>query len=167
MSRTTENLKTAFAGESQANRKYLAYAEKAAADGFPNVAKLFRAAADAETIHALRHWRALGMVRDTVRNLEDALGGESYEVDQMYPPMLAQAQADQEISAQHAFKGALEAEKVHVDLYSKALDTVKNGKDIEAFQVWTCVVCGYTHTGGPIDKCPVCGAGWNKFREVE
>ncbi|MBM4394809.1 MAG: rubrerythrin family protein [Deltaproteobacteria bacterium] len=166
MSRTTENLKTAFAGESQANRKYLAYAERAAADGMPNVAKLFRAAADAETVHALRHWRALGMIRDTVQNLEDALAGETYEVDQMYPPMLAQAQADQEISAQHAFRGALEAERVHVALYSKALNSVRSGQDIEEFRAWTCPVCGYTHAGGEIDKCPVCGVAFSKFREV-
>ena len=166
MGRTTNNLKEAFAGESQANRKYLVYAEKAEQDGLPNVAKLFRAAADAETVHATRHWRALGMVRDTRQNLEDALAGETYEVEQMYPPMLHQAQVDQEISAQHAFKGALEAEKVHMSLYGKALAAVTSGKDIDAFQAYTCPACGYTHTGGPIDKCPVCGAGWNRFREV-
>jgi len=166
MSRTTENLKTAFAGESQANRKYLAYAEKAVADGFPNVAKLFRTAADAETVHAFRHWRALGMIRDTVQNLEDALGGERYEVEQMYPTMLAQAQTDQEISAQHAFKGALEAEKVHVELYSKALEAVRAGRDIPEFRAWTCPVCGYTHVGEPIDKCPICNLPFDKFREV-
>lgn len=167
MSRTTENLKTAFAGESQANRKYLLYAEKAATEGYPNVAKLFRAAADAETIHAFRHWKALGMVRDTMQNLEDALGGETYEVEEMYPPMLAQAQADQEISAQYAFKGAMEAEKIHMDLYSQALASVKNSKDIGDFTAYTCMVCGYTHTGTEIDKCPVCSAPWSKFREVE
>lgn len=166
MSKTTDNLKTAFAGESQANRKYTLYAEKAVSEGFPNIAKLFRAAADAEAIHAGRHWRALGMLRDTQQNLKDALAGEIYEVEQMYPPMLAQAIEDQEISAQHAFKGALEAEKVHVELYKKALDAIQNGKDLEEFKVYNCVVCGYTHVGGPIDKCPVCGASWNKFREI-
>jgi len=167
MSRTTDNLKTAFAGESQANRKYLAWAEKAAADGFPNVAKLFRAAADAETIHAMRHWRALGMVLDTRQNLQAALEGETYEVQEMYPPMLEQAIRDQEISAQYAFKGALEAEKVHVSLFQQALDAVQNQKDIGEFRVFTCLVCGYTHTGGEIDKCPVCGAPWSRFREVQ
>lgn len=167
MSKTTENLKTAFAGESQANRKYLAWAEKAAADGFPNVAKLFRAAADAETIHAMRHWRALGMVLDTRQNLQAALEGERYEVEEMYPPMLEQAERDQEISAQYAFKGALEAEKVHVTLFRQALDAVQNQKDIGEFRVYTCLVCGYTHVGGEIDKCPVCNAPWSRFREVE
>jgi len=166
MGKTNDNLKTAFAGESQANRKYLMYAEKAMSDGFPNVAKLFRAAADAETIHANRHWKALGMVRDTVLNVADALAGETYEVMEMYPPFLAVAQAEEEISAQQAFKGALEAEKIHMELYAKALDNVKSGKDIGAFRSYTCTVCGYTHIGGEIDKCPVCRAPWNKFREV-
>lgn len=167
MSKTSDNLKTAFAGESQANRKYLAYAEKAQTDGLPHVAKLFRAAADAETIHAQRHWRALGMVRDTTQNLQDALAGETYEVAEMYPPMLEQAIKDQEISAQYAFKGALEAEKIHQTLFTAALEAVTNGKDIEEFKAHTCMVCGFTHVGGPIDKCPVCGAVWSKFREVD
>ena len=166
MNKTTDNLKAAFAGESQANRKYLAYADKARTDGFPNVAKLFRAAADAETVHAIRHWRALGMVRDTLQNVEDALAGETYEVNEMYPSFIAQAQTDQEISAQHAFKGALAAEKVHMALYQKALDAAKNAKDIAEFTAYTCSICGYTHTGGAIDKCPVCGAPWARFREV-
>jgi rubrerythrin len=167
MSKTTDNLKTAFAGESQANRKYLSYADKAVSDGLPNVAKLFRAAADAETIHAQRHWRALGMVRDTAQNLQDALTGETFEVQEMYPPMLEQAVKDQEISAQYAFKGALEAEKIHATLFADALDSVKNGKDIGEFTAHTCMVCGYTHVGGEIDKCPVCGVVWAKFREVD
>lgn len=166
MGRTQENLKQAFAGESQANRKYLLYAEKAEADGFKNVAKLFRAAADAETIHAFRQWRALGMVRDTIQNLEDALSGETYEVEKMYPPMLANAQSEQEISAQYAIKGALESEKVHKVLFEKAIESVKNNKDMEDFRVWTCVVCGYTHVGEPIERCPVCNAQWSSFREV-
>ena len=166
MGKTNDNLKAAFAGESQANRKYLMYAEKAATDGLPNVAKLFRAAADAETVHANRHWKALGMVRDTLRNLEDALAGETHEVRDMYPGFLATAEAEEEISAQHAFKGALEAEKTHMDLYAKALDNVKGGHDIAEFRVYTCTVCGYTHVGGEIDKCPVCNVPWSKFREV-
>lgn len=167
MSKTTENLKAAFAGESQANRKYLAYATKAEADGFPNMAKLFRAAADAETVHATRHWRALGMVRDTVQNIEDALAGETHEVLEMYPEYLKQALKDEEISAQYAFKGALEAEKIHMDLFDKALKAVKDGLDIENAKMYTCEVCGYTHTGDEIDECPVCKAKWNKFHEVQ
>jgi len=167
VSKTTDNLKAAFAGESQANRKYLAYAEKAESDGFPNIAKLFRAAADAETIHAMRHWRALGMIRTTAENLEDALAGETYEVQQMYPQFLAQAERDEEITAQYAFKGALEAEKVHMDLYARALQAAKGGSDVAPFRAYTCTVCGYTHIGDPIDECPVCKAKWKAFREVQ
>lgn len=168
MGKTSDNLKEAFAGESQARNKYTAYARKAAQDGYPNVAKLFRAAADAEEVHALRHWKALGMVRDTLQNLEDGLAGETYEVNVMYPEFLAQSEKEQEITATYAFKGALEAEKVHMGLYADAIATVKDtGKDIGEFRVYTCEICGYTHVGDPIDKCPVCNAGWGKFHEVE
>lgn len=168
MGKTSENLKAAFAGESQARNKYTAYAKKATVDGLPNVAKLFRAAADAEEVHALRHWKALGMVRDTLQNLEDGLAGETYEVVEMYPDFLAQAEKEQEISAAHAFRGALEAEKVHMKLYGEAIGVVKeSGKDIGDFRVYTCEVCGYTHVGDPLEKCPVCGVPWSKFHEVQ
>ncbi len=168
MGKTSDNLRAAFAGESQARNKYTAYAGKAALDGFPNVAKLFRAAADAEEVHALRHWKALGMVRDTLQNLEDGLAGETHEVNEMYPEFLAHAEKEQEITATYAFKGALEAEKVHMKLYADAIETVRaSGKDIGDFRVYTCEVCGYTHVGDPIDKCPVCKAPWTKFHEVE
>ena len=167
MSKTTENLKVAFSGESQASQKYLAYAAKAELDGFPNVAKLFRAAADAERVHALRHWRALGMVRDTNQNLQDALAGETYEVEEMYPQMLAQEEVDQEISAQHAFRGAFEAEKIHIELYTAAIEAVQAGKDIEEAKYHTCLVCGYTHEGDDLERCPVCNAPWSKFQEVK
>jgi len=167
MSRTTANLKAAFAGESQANRKYLVYAEKAERDGYPNVAKLFRAAADAETVHAIRHWRALGMARDTIKNLEDALAGETHEVETLYPGYLKQAESDEEITAQYSFKGALESEKVHMELYARALSAVRDGNDIGDFRVYTCTVCGYTHAGAGIEGCPVCTAPWAAFKEVE
>jgi len=168
MGKTSENLKAAFAGESQARNKYVSYARKAEIEGLSNVAKLFRAAADAEEVHALRHWKALGMVRDTLQNLEDGLAGETHEVNEMYPEFLAQAEKEQEISATHAFKGALEAEKVHMKLYSDAIDVVREtGTDIPGFKVYTCEVCGYTHVGDPLDKCPVCNAPWTKFHEVE
>ncbi len=166
MSRTTDNLKAAFAGESQANRKYLAYADKAEAEGLPNVAKLFRAAADAETVHATRHWRAVGMIRGTLENLRDALQGETYEVNEMYPSFLAQAERDEEITAQYAFKGALEAEKVHMGMFERAIEAVKAGQDVAPFRAYTCTVCGYTHVGEPLDECPVCKAKWKAFREV-
>lgn len=167
MAKTSENLKAAFSGESQARSKYVAYGRKAELEGMPNVAKLFRAAADAEEVHALRHWKALGMVRDTLLNLEDGLAGETYEIETMYPEFLAQAEKDQEITATHAFKGALEAEKIHQKLYAQAIETVKaTGNDIEPFRVYTCEVCGYTHVGDPIERCPVCNVPWSKFHEV-
>ncbi|MBN1422471.1 MAG: rubrerythrin family protein [Planctomycetes bacterium] len=167
MGDSRENLKAAFAGESQANRKYLAYARKAEEDGFPNVAKLFRAAADAETVHALRHWRTLGMIRSTAENLEDAVAGESHEVEDMYPGFIQQAQQDAANSAEISFSGALAAEKVHRDLYGKALEAVRAGKDIGPATYFTCEVCGYTHTGGEAPgKCPVCGAPASKFHKT-
>lgn len=167
MGKTTGNLKAAFSGESQARSKYVAYARKAEIEGMPNVAKLFRAAADAEEVHALRHWKVLGMVRDTLQNLDDGLAGETYEIDVMYPDFLTQAEREQEISATHAFKGALEAEKIHQKLYAEAIQAVKaTGNDIESFRVYTCEVCGYTHVGDPIGKCPVCNVGWKKFHEI-
>lgn len=166
MSKTTDNLKAAFAGECQAYRKYLAYADKAEAEGLPNVAKTFRVAADAESVHATRHWRALGMIRGTIENLEDALGGERYEVNEMYPLFLGQAERDEEITAQHAIKGALAAEKVHITLFERAIEAVKNGQDLAPFRAYTCIVCGYTHVGEPVDECPVCKAKWKAFREV-
>jgi len=167
MGKTTDNLKAAFAGESQARNKYIAYGRKAELEGMPNVAKLFRAAADAEEVHAIRHWKALGMVRDTLQNLEDGLAGETYEIVDMYPEFLAQAEKEQEITATYAFKGALEAEKIHQKLYAAAIEAVKAGaRDIEAFRVYTCEVCGYTHVGEPIEKCPICSVPWTKFHEV-
>ena len=168
MAESRKNLEAAFAGESQANRKYLAYARKAEEEGFPNVAKLFRAAADAETVHALRHLRTLGMIRATAENLEDALAGESHEVEAMYPGFVAQARREAEKPAELAFSGALAAEKVHRDLYAKALEKVRAGQDIEAARYFTCSICGFTHVGdAPPEKCPVCGASASKFRETE
>jgi len=167
MSDSRENLKAAFAGESQANRKYLAYARKAEEEGLPNVAKLFRAAADAETIHAHRHLRTLGMIRTTAENLEDAVAGESYECDTMYPGFIAQAKREAEKPAELSFSGALAAERVHRDLYAKALEAVRAGKDIAPARYSTCQVCGFTHAGdAPLAKCPVCGASAAKFVEV-
>ena len=142
MSNTIENLKSAFAGESQANRKYLAFAKKADEEGFPQIAKLFRAVAEAETIHAHNHLRALGEVKTTTDNLQAAMGGENYEVSSMYPPMLAEADKDGNKQAARSFKYALEVEKVHAILYSHALD--KLGKDSSTVDYYICPVCGYT-----------------------
>jgi len=167
MSRTTINLREAFAGESQANRKYLVYAEKAERDGFPNVAKLFRAIADAETVHATRHWRALGMARDTIKNLEDSIESEKEEIEKIYPAFVKQAEADEEITARSSFKEALEAEKVHAELFDQALETVRKGKDMAGFKAFTCTVCGNTRMGVSIDRCRICGAGSGAFKEVD
>jgi rubrerythrin len=165
---TTQNLKDAFAGESQANRKYLAYARKAEADGFPQVAKLFRAVAEAETIHAHAHLRVLGGVQTTAANLQDAIAGEEHEFKKMYPGFLAEAEAEKNKPAALSFRYALGVEEVHHGLYSAALATVKAGKDLAAGKIWLCAICGHTHLGDEApDKCPVCGAIKAKYFEVK
>ena len=164
---TTENLQAAFAGESQANRKYLAFAKKAEADGFPQVAKLFRAAADAETVHAHAHLRALGEVKSTADNLQAAASGESYEFKSMYPPMVAEAQAEKNQAALTSFRFAMAAEKVHYELYTKALEAVKAGKDMPACRIYVCPVCGNAVIDAAPDQCPICGAAKDRFIEVK
>ena len=155
---TVKNLQDAFAGESQANRKYLAFAKKADLDGFPQVAKLFRAAAAAETVHAHAHLRVLDGVKDTPANLAAAIEGEGFEFQSMYPKFLAEAQAEGNKKAEASFKNALAVEEIHYTLYSAALKAVKSGKDIGATAVQVCDVCGNTVYGAAPDKCPVCGA---------
>jgi rubrerythrin len=164
---TNDNLKAAFAGESQANRKYLAFAKKAETDGFPQVAKLFRAAADAETIHAHAHLRALGEVKTTADNLTAAVEGEGYEFKTMYPPMVAEAQAEQNQAALVSFRNAMAVENVHHDLYSKALEAVKAGSDMPAGRIYVCPVCGNTVIDTVPDKCGVCGAAKDRFVEIK
>jgi len=157
-------LKTAFAGESQANRKYLAFARKADEEGYPQAAKLFRAAAAAETIHAHNHFKALGGIQSTAENLQEAINGENYEVVSMYPPMIADAEAEGDSKATRTFKWAYEVEKVHEALYRKALELL--GKEASTADYYVCPVCGYTHEG-PLDgKCPVCGAPFEKFERI-
>jgi rubrerythrin len=160
-----DNLKTAFAGESQANRKYTAYARKAEKEGLPQVAKLFRAAAEAETIHALGHFNALDAVKSTAENLKDAVAGETYEFKDMYPPMLAQAEADGH-KAKTMFGFALKAEAVHADLYQQALDAVTSGKDLPAGEFYLCTVCGNIELVPPTGKCSICGVPAEKFVKV-
>ena len=155
---TSDNLKDAFAGESQANRKYLAYAKKADQDSLPGVAKLFRAAAHAETVHAHAHLRALGGIHDTAANLEDAVGGETFEFTKMYPPYVEAARQEGHAAAERSFVNAMTVEKTHADLYAAALASVKAGKDIAAKVFYVCPVCGHTVADGHPDKCPVCGA---------
>lgn len=163
---TIDNLKAAFSGESMANRKYVAYAKQAEKDGFPQVAKLFRAIAEAETVHALAEFKAMGGVKTTAENLQDAMNGESYEFNTMYPEFLAEAEKDgTNRQAITAFRFAAEAEKIHYDLYQQALEAVKAGKDIPETNVYVCTVCGHTTTGDAApDKCPICGAS-QKFYE--
>jgi len=163
---TSENLQAAFAGESQANRKYLAFAKRAEEDGFAQVAKLFRAAADAETIHAHAHLRTMAGVKDTTANLEAAIEGEGHEYKTMYPEFLATAQAEGNKPAEISFKNALAVEEVHHGLYSQALEAVKAGKDLDTASVHVCPICGNTVVGGVPDKCDVCGVPGSKFFEV-
>lgn len=166
MTKSEENLKTAFAGESQANRKYLAFAEKADKEGFPQIAKIFRAAAEAETVHAHNHLRELGGIKSTKENVRAAIEGEHYEFTKMYPEFLDDAKEEVNKGAERSFKYANEVEQVHHKLYTKALGAVESGKDLEEQDVYICPVCGYTHEGDPPDKCPVCGALKKVFREI-
>lgn len=160
---TTENLKDAFAGESQANRKYLAFAQKAESDGFPQVAKLFRAAAEAETLHANAHLRALGGIKSTLENLTEAVEGERYEFQDMYPDFLSAAKEEGNKKAEMSFRNALEAEEVHHNLYKQALAAVEAGKDLETLSIYLCPVCGNLELGETPDKCPICNAPGAKF----
>ncbi len=162
-----ENLKAAFAGESQANRKYLAFAKKADVDGYPQVAKLFRAAAEAETIHAHAHFKVLGGVGETTSNLETAVEGEGYEFREMYPKFLAEAEAEGNDAAVRSFRFALAVEEIHHGLYEKALTAVKGGGDLPGMPIYVCPVCGNTFEGETPDKCPVCNVPKEKFFEVK
>jgi rubrerythrin len=163
---TNDNLKDAFAGESQANRKYLAFAKKAEQDGFPQVAKLFRAAANAETVHAHAHFRVMGGVESTEDNLQTAILGEGFEFKEMYPKFLSEAQAEGNKPATASFNNALAVEEIHHALYSKALEAVKSGSDLPETKIYVCSVCGNTVEGSAPDQCPVCGASKEMFNEM-
>ena len=163
---TNDNLKEAFAGESQANRKYLAFAKKAQDEGFPQVAKLFRAAADAETVHAHAHLRVLGGIENTSQNLEAAIEGEGHEFKNMYPDFLAEAEKEGNKPAVYSFKNALAVEEIHHGLYSEALESVKSESDIPEAKILVCQVCGNTVKGQAPDKCPICTATKDKFKEI-
>lgn len=164
MSKTEKNLQDAFAGESQANRKYLAFAKKAEAEGFKQIAKLFRATADAETVHAMNHLRELGGIKTTKENLEAAIGGETYEVESMYPPMIQEAAAEGKKGAENSFSYAYEVEKIHAALYKKALDAIGKNEEVDYY---VCQVCGNTVEGEPPDQCPICKAMKKMFKKVE
>lgn len=163
---TQENLQEAFAGESQANRKYLAFAKKADEDGLAQVAKLFRAAAAAETIHAHAHLRVMGGINGTMENLEEAIAGEGHEFREMYPGFLATAQEEGNKPAEFSFKNALAVEEIHYGLYSKALEAVKGGGDLPSTAIYVCPVCGNTVEGSVPANCPVCNVPGSKFAEI-
>lgn len=164
MSKTEEDLQEAFAGESQANRKYLAFAKKAEQEGFKQIAKLFRAAAEAETVHAHNHLKELGGIKSTKDNLEEAIHGESYEFQKMYPQMIEDAKAEANNGALRTFNYANEVEKVHAALYQKALQNIGKNPDVDYY---VCQICGYTAEGEVPDECPVCKAKKQAFKKVE
>lgn len=160
---TTENLKTAFAGESQANRKYTAFARQADEEGYRQVAKLFRAAAEAETVHALNHLRVLGEVKSTAENLQAAVSGETYEFEDMYPGFIDEAVDEYARDAVQSFKHANSVEQIHAALYQKALDALESPEELDYY---VCQTCGNTVEGEAPDVCPICGAPRAKFKLV-
>ncbi|HMK36344.1 MAG TPA: rubrerythrin family protein [Desulfomonilaceae bacterium] len=163
MGKTEENLNEAFAGESQASMRYLAFAEKADAEGFPGVAKLFRAAARSEQVHAFNHLRALGKVQESRENLETAVAGESFEFKVMYPAMVKEAVAENEIEARHSFEYAMSIEMVHHKLFQKALEAETENASANFY---VCPVCGHTVRDKAPKKCPYCGVDGTKFIEI-
>jgi rubrerythrin len=164
MSKTYENLAAAFAGESQARNKYLAFAKKADEEGMPQIARLFRAAAAAEFVHAQNHFKAMEGIKATGENLEAAISGENYEVVSMYPPFIAEAQEESARRAETSFRWAWEVEKEHEVLFREALTYL--GQEQETYDYYICPFCGHTHPRSAPEKCPVCGAPAAKFEKV-
>jgi rubrerythrin len=164
---TNDNLQAAFAGESQANRKYLAFAQKAEKEGFTQVAKLFRAVADAETIHAHSHLRVLDGVKGTAENLGEAISGEFHEFTEMYPGFIGTAEAEGNKKAVRSMTNAMEVEKTHHNLFQQALAAVESGQDLEDLQIYVCPVCGHTEIGTPPENCPVCNVKKDKFYAIK
>jgi rubrerythrin len=164
---TEKNLQTAFAGESQANRKYLAFAKKADEEGYPQIAKLFRAAAAAETVHALNHLRTLGAVKSTKENIVAAAEGEHYEFTKMYPEFIHTAESEAEKGAAYTFTLAHEVEQIHHRLYVSAFECLENGADLKVGDYHVCQVCGNTVLNDVPDICPICGSSREKFARVE
>jgi len=161
---TMDNLKEAFAGESQANRKYLAFARKADEEGYHQVAKLFRAAAAAETVHAMNHLEAMGAINSTEENLLEAIAGETAEFKEMYPGFIEEAEAEGEEQARWSFDVANKVEKIHAELYQNALDNL--GKNVEV-DYYVCNWCGNTVEGEAPERCAICGAPRKEFRKIE
>jgi rubrerythrin len=166
MTKTDENLKAAFAGESQANRMYLAFAKAADKEGFPQIAKLFRAAAEAETVHAHNHLRVMGQVKGTVDNLGAAVTGETYEFKTMYPQFIDDAKKEGNKKAVVSFDYANKVEAIHAGLYQKAIGVAKTKKDLPAAEIYVCPVCGNTFEGKEPDMCPICATPKEKFLKI-
>jgi rubrerythrin len=163
MNKTNNNLMSAFGGESQANRKYLAFSKKAEQSGKIGLAKLFKAAADGETVHALNHFSVLGEVKDNMDNLKSAIKGETYEIETMYPEFISESKIDKHLEAEVSFVRAEKVEEIHQKLFKEAFK--KNG-EIEEKEYFVCGVCGYPAIGETPEKCPICGALKEKFNKV-
>ncbi|MCG2828802.1 rubrerythrin family protein [Methanothermobacter sp. K4] len=161
---TMDNLKEAFAGESQANRKYLAFARKADEEGYHQIAKLFRAAAAAETVHAMNHLEAMGAINSTEENLREAIAGETAEFKEMYPGFIEEAEAEGEEQARWSFDVANKVEKIHAELYQSALDNL--GRNVEV-DYYVCNWCGNTVEGEAPERCAICGAPKKEFKKIE
>jgi len=164
---TNDNLGAAFAGESQANRKYLAFAKAAEQENLPNIARLFRAAAEAETVHAHAHLRVMGGIGDTKENLQVAIEGEGYEYESMYPKFVEEAKKEDNKGAVMSFSNAMAVEKIHHDLYGRALEQLKAGRDVPGDAIFVCPVCGNTVYRSAPDRCPICGTEGKKFINIK
>lgn len=162
---TDRNLHEAFAGESMAHMKYLIYSEKAETEGKPKLARLFKAIAAAEKVHATNHWRALGLLKGSVDNVQSCIDGETYEITEMYPAFKAVAELQEEKGAVRSTFWALETEKIHKPMYEKAKQALESGKDAEVGDVYICPVCGYTMENEPPELCPVCNAKKSTFKK--
>lgn len=167
MPKTNENLKAAFAGESQANRRYLAFAKAAKKEGKPELAKLFRVAAEGETVHALNHFKAMNGAKSSLKNLKSAIEGEDYENEEMYPQFIKEAKEEGEETARISFYGASEVEKVHENLFKEAEALLEKGQDLEKREYFVCKVCGYPAVNEVPEKCPICGAPQENFYKVK
>lgn len=166
MKKTIENLKDAFSGESQANRRYLGFAKKAEKEGYPQIAKLFKATALAETVHALNHLEVMGEINSTIENLKTAVSGETFEFDEMYPGYLKIAGEEGNKKAVWSFDVANKVEKIHADLFSKTIETMESNKEIVDIDYYVCGVCGNTVESLAPDRCPICGASKTRFSKI-
>jgi rubrerythrin len=167
MAKTNDNLQAAFAGESQASRKYLYFAEKADKEGQPQIARLFRAASEAETVHARNHLKVMNGIGSTSDNLKTAISGEYHEMTEMYPEFIAQAKTEKNDTAENSFDLANKVEKIHHGLYHQALKDLEAAKKLPSKPFYVCQICGHTVEGDAPDRCPICGAGKSMFKKVE